>query len=270
MDKVIITCAMVGAEVTREHTPHLPLTPQEIAEDALRCYEAGAAVVHVHVRDAEGKPSQDRAIFAEVEREIRQRCPIIVQYSTGGAVGTPFEERMAPLANRPEMATLSTGTTNFGDEVFENTWPFMKALAARMREHGVRPELEIFDCGMVDNALRLIKEGLLDAPYHFDFVLGVPGALSARPENLLHLRSMLPPQSTWQVAAVGRHQLPLTTISMAMGGHARVGLEDNVYYSKGVLASNAELVARAVRIARELGREPASPQEARKILAIRS
>lgn len=269
MDKVIITCALVGAEITREQTPHLPLSPEEIAEDALACHAAGAAVVHIHVRDAQGKPSQDREIFREVEAQIKKRCDVIVQYSTGGAVGTPAELRMAPLENRPEMATITTGTTNFGEEVFENSWPFVSALAARMKEYQVRPELEIFDCGMVDNALRLIKEGLLVAPYHFDFVLGVPGALSARPENLMHLKSLLPADSTWQVAAVGRAQLPLTTMAMAMGGHVRVGLEDNIYYSKGVLAKNSDLVARAARIARELGRKPATPAEARKILAIR-
>ncbi|CAN0419858.1 unnamed protein product, partial [Phaeothamnion confervicola] len=158
MNQVIITCALVGAEITREQTPHLPLTPEEIAEDALACHAAGAAVVHIHVRDPQGKPSQDREIFREVEAQIKKRCDVIVQYSTGGAVGTPAELRMAPLENRPEMATITTGTTNFGDEVFENSWPFVSALAARMKEYHVRPELEIFDCGMVDNALRLIQE----------------------------------------------------------------------------------------------------------------
>ena len=266
MSKVVITCAMIGAEITREQTPYLPLTPAEIAQDAQKCYEAGAAVVHIPVRDEQGKPSQDPALFAEVERQIRELCPVIVQYSTGGAVGTPTVLRLAPLDNRPEMATLTTGSVNFGEEIFENATPVVRALAGKMKEFSVKPELEIFDCGMIDNALRLIADGLLTPPYHFDFVLGVPGALSARPENLGHLLSMLPTPSTWQVAAVGRHQLPLTTIAMAMGGHVRVGLEDNIYYSKGVLARNADLVARASRIAKELGREPATPEEARQIL----
>lgn len=268
MDPLILTCALVGAEVTREQTPHLPLSPAEIADDAFQCWQAGAAVVHIHVRDDQGRPSQDPALFAAVEDHLRGRCDVIVQYSTGGAVGTPFEKRMAPLNNRPEMATLTTGTVNFGDEVFENSGPFVKALAARMKELHVRPELEIFDYGMIDNALSLIKEGLLVAPYHFDFVLGVPGALAARPEHVVQMRALLPANSTWQVAAVGRHQLPMTTMAMAMGGHVRVGLEDNIYYSKGVLAKNADLVARAARVAKELGRPLATPAQARELLAI--
>ena len=268
MDPLILTCAMVGAEITREQTPHLPLTPDEIAEDAFLCWQAGAAVVHIHVRDESGRPSQDPAIFAAVEEKIRARCDVIVQYSTGGAVGTPTEKRLAPLENRPEMATLTTGTVNFGVEVFENSWPFVTALAQRMKDYRIRPELEMFDVGMIDNAVRLAKEGLLEAPYHFDFVLGVPGALAAKPENILHMRSQLPPNSTWQVAAVGRWQLPLTTMAMAIGGHVRVGLEDNIYLSKGVLAKNHELVARAARIAKELGRPLATTAQAREILAI--
>lgn len=266
MDPLLITCAMVGAEVTREQTPHLPITPDEIAAEAEACWKAGAAVVHIHVRRPDGTPTQDPEMFATVERKIRDRCDVIVQYTTGGAVGTPVEQRLAPLRNRPEMATLTTGTVNFGDEIFENSWGTIKALATAMLEFGVKPELEIFDFGMVDNALRLIKEGLLRPPYHFDFVLGVPGALSARPQHLVQLVSCLPEQSTWQVAAVGRSQLPLTTMAMAMGGHVRVGLEDNVYYSKGVLAKNHELVARAARIAAELGRPLLKPEEVRRLL----
>lgn len=267
MEPLWITCALVGAEVTRQQTPHLPVTPEEIAAEAERCAQAGAAVMHIHVRDQHGHPTQDPEVFARAEELIRQRCDVIVQYTTGGAVGTPLEKRLAPLNNRPEMATLTTGTVNFGDEIFENPWSTIQALAARMLELGVKPELEIFDFGMVDNALRLIKEGLLTAPYHFDFVLGVPGALSARPEHLIHLVSLLPPESTWQVAAVGRHQLPLTTMAMALGGQVRVGLEDNLYYSRGVLASNHQLVARAARIAQELGRPLMTAAEVRKRLA---
>lgn len=270
MQPLMITCAMVGAEITREQTPHLPISAEEIAADAEACWKAGAAVVHIHVRDPEGRPTQDPEVFAEAERQIRQRCDVIVQYTTGGAVGTPVERRLAPLLNRPEMATLTTGTVNFGDEIFENPWSTIEALARKMLELDVRPELEIFDFGMVDNALRLIHEGLLRAPYHFDFVLGVPGALSARPQHLVHLVSLLPANSTWQVAAVGRHQLPLTTMAMAMGGHVRVGLEDNIYYSKGVLAKNHELVARAARIAQELGRPLMTPTQARKALGMTS
>lgn len=269
MSKLIITCAMVGAEVTREQTPYLPLTPEEIAREAELCAASGAAVIHLHVRDEAGRPSQSVERFREVEAAIRARCDVIVQYSTGGAVGTAIEARLAPLDNRPEMATLTTGTVNFGDEIFENSLPSVRALAARMLELDVRPELEVFDYGMIDNAEILIKEGLLRPPYHFDFVLGVPGALAARPEHVLQMRACLPHGSSWQVAALGRHQLPLTTMAMALGGHVRVGLEDNLYYRRGELAHNHQLVARSARIARELGREIASPQEARELLAIR-
>lgn len=270
MKPLLITCALVGAEVTREQTPHLPLTAEEIASQAEACWRAGASVIHIHVRDEVGRPTQDPALFAEVERRIRQRCDVIVQYTTGGAVGTPVEQRLRPLLNRPEMATLTTGSVNFGEEIFENPWDTISALADKMKELQIKPELEIFDFGMVDNGLRLIAEGRIQPPYHWDFVLGVPGALSARPEHLVHLVSLLPPDSTWQVAAVGRHQLPMTTMAMAMGGHVRVGLEDNIFYSKGVLAHNHELVARAARIASELGRPLLRPAEARQLLGIRS
>jgi 3-keto-5-aminohexanoate cleavage enzyme len=269
MSQLIITCAIVGAEVTREQTPHLPLTPDEMARDAELCARAGAAVVHLHVRDSLGRPCQDPARFQEVERKIRERCDVIVQYSTGGAVGTPIAARLAPLDNRPEMATLTTGTVNFGDDVFENSMPVVRALASRMFELEVKPELEIFDYAMIDNAHALIRDGLLRPPYHFDFVLGVPGALQARPEHIAQMRSMLPQPCSWQVAAVGRHQLPMTTIAMAMGGHVRVGLEDNIYYRRGALARNHELVERAARIAGELGRDVATPAEARSLLSIR-
>lgn len=265
-DPVWITCALTGAELTREQTPHLPLTPEEIAQQAEACWKEGAAVVHVHMRDAQGKPSQDPALFARTEELIRQRCDVIVQYSTGGAVGTPLEQRLAPLANAPEMATLTTGTVNFGDDVFQNDWGTMAALAERMLINKVRAELEIFDFGMMDNAFRLVKEGLLHDPLHFDFVLGVPGALSARPEHLVHLKALVPEDATWQVAAVGRSQLPLTTMALAMGGQVRVGLEDNIYLSKGVLAQNHELVARTARIARELGRPLMTPDQVREKL----
>jgi 3-keto-5-aminohexanoate cleavage enzyme len=270
VSKLILTCAIVGAETTREQTAFLPITPDEMAADAELCARAGAAVIHLHVRDDQGRPCQDPERFREVERKIRERCEVIVQYSTGGAVGTPIEKRLAPLDNAPEMATLTTGTVNFGDEIFENSLPAVRALARRMLEQKIKPELEIFDYGMLDNAQILIGEGLLQAPYHFDFVFGVPGALAARPEHLVQMRNLLPPECTWQVAAVGRHQLPMTTIAMAMGAHVRVGLEDNIYYSKGRLAQNHELVERAARMASELGRPIATAAEARELLSIRA
>lgn len=270
---MVITAAMVGAETTREQTPHLPITAEEIAEDAVRCREAGAAMVHLHVRTAEGKPSQDAELFRAAIRAIRKRTDVLIQTSTGGAVGMTVDQRCGPLTltgeDRPDMATLTTGTVNFGEEVFWNPRPLVRDIARRIRALGLRPELECFDVGMLDEARYLAKEGLVDLPAHFDFVLGVPGTLQARPEVLDFMIASLPEGSTWTVAAVGRHQLPFVDEAAKRGGNARVGLEDNIYVSKGVLAKgNWELVAEAARRARANGREPATPEQARKLLRL--
>jgi 3-keto-5-aminohexanoate cleavage enzyme len=269
MDKLIITAALVGAEVTREDTPHLPVTPEEIGEAAAEAREAGAAIAHIHVRDAEGRPSQDRELYRQAIEEIRKRCDIIVQVSTGGAVGMTAEERLQPVTLRPEMATLTTGTVNFGDGVFLNPPREIEHFAKVMQEHGVRPEFEIFDVGMIRNALRLVKKGLVTGHLHFDFVMGVSGGIPATAQNLLHLVGQLPEQATWTVAGVGRAQLPMAVLGIVLGGHVRVGLEDNIWYRKGELATNAQLVARVVRIAREMDRDIATPDEARILLGIR-
>lgn len=270
---MVITAAMVGAETTREQTPHLPITAEEIAEDAVRCREAGAAMVHLHVRTADGKPSQDAELFRAAIRAIRKRTDVLIQTSTGGAVGMTVDQRCGPLTltgeDRPDMATLTTGTVNFGEEVFWNPRPLVRDIAKRIRALGLRPELECFDVGMLDEARYLAKEGLVDLPAHFDFVLGVPGTLQARPEVLDFMIASLPEGSTWTVAAVGRHQLPFVDEAAKRGGNARVGLEDNIYVSKGVLAKgNWELVAEAARRARAHGREPATPEQARKLLRL--
>ncbi|MFS8512318.1 MAG: 3-keto-5-aminohexanoate cleavage protein [Planifilum fulgidum] len=269
MDKLIITAALVGAEVTREDTPHLPVTPEEIGQAAAEAREAGASIAHIHVRDADGKPSQDRELYRRAIEEIRKRCDIIIQVSTGGAVGMTAEERLQPVALRPEMATLTTGTVNFGDGVFLNPPREIEHFAKVMQEYGVRPEFEIFDVGMIRNALSLVKKGLVTGHLHFDFVMGVPGGIPATAENLLHLLRQLPEGATWTVAGVGRAQLPMAVLGIVLGGHVRVGLEDNIWYRKGQLATNAQLVARVVRIARETDREIATPDEARQILGIR-
>lgn len=270
MDKLIITAALVGAEVKQADTPYLPITPQEIAEAAEEVYEKGASIVHIHVRDADGEPSQDREIYRETIAEIKKRCPIIIQVSTGGAVGMSSEERLQPISLAPEMATLTTGTVNFGHEVFMNTASQLREFAAAFRQYQVQPEFEIFDTGMVANALALVKEGLFDGHLHFNFVLGVPGAIPAKVEHLLHMVHQLPSHATWSVAGIGRAQLPMCTMAIVLGGHVRVGLEDNLYYRKGELASNGQLVERVVRIANELQREVATPDEARAILQLAS
>jgi len=269
MEKLVITAAIVGAEVTREEQPALALTPDEIAEDAKKCYEAGAAMVHLHVRDEKGNATQNQAVFKETVKKIRERCPVLVQVSTGGAVGMTAEERIQSIESSPDMATLSTGTCNFGPDVFENTQAMQEIFAQKMAEKNIKPELECFDAGMIENGLRLLKKGLIKAPLHFDFVLGVPGAAPGTPEMLMFMRQTIPGDATWTVAGIGRTELPLAIMGIVLGGHVRVGFEDNVFYSKGVLAdSNAQLVARIARIAKEVGREVATPEEARKILGL--
>ncbi len=269
MDKVIITVAPVGAEVTREDNPNLPLTPEEIIEAAYEAWQSGAAIAHLHVRDPKGEPTQEKEIFRQVIEGIRQKCDIIIQVSTGGSVGMTAAERCAPVALKPEMATLTTGTVNFGKDVFSNPYPLIVDFAHKMQENGVKPEIEVFDAGMLDTALKLVKKGVLSRPLHFDFVLGVPGGMAATPRNLVHLVEGIPHGSTWSVAGIGLHELTLGTMALAMGGHVRVGFEDNVFYEKGSLAqSNAQLVARIARISKEIGRPVASPTEAREILGL--
>ena len=269
MQPVIITAAMVGAEVTRAQQPHLPITPIEIISAAVACYEAGAAIIHIHVRDAAGNATQDAGLFREVVEGIRARCDVITQVSTGGAVWMSAEERLQSIECRPDMATLTTGTVNFGDSVFKNDRGLVETFARRLREYRIVPEIEIFDVGMLDEAMRLRSMDLITDPIHFDFVMGVPGGLGAEPAHLVHMLRSLPPGSTWSVAGMGRHQLTLGTIALAMGGNVRVGFEDNIYYRKGQLAtSNAELVARVARVARELDRPVATPTQAREILQL--
>jgi 3-keto-5-aminohexanoate cleavage enzyme len=270
MDPLIITVAAVGAELTPEQTPHLPITPQQLGETATLCREAGAAMIHVHCRRDDGKNTASVERFAAAQAAIRERSDLIVQFTTGGAIGMTVAERAGPLALRPEMATLTCGTVNFGDDVFENSFPIMRGILAELDRYGVKPELEIFDAGHLANAKRLEREGLLAWPQHCDFVLGVPGALDASVRNLSFLVDALPAACTWSVAGIGRDQLPLATVAIAMGGHVRVGLEDNIYYSKGRLARNDELVARVARIAAELGRPLATPGQAREILKLQT
>ncbi|MDP3481599.1 MAG: 3-keto-5-aminohexanoate cleavage protein [Desulfoprunum sp.] len=266
---LIITCAIVGAELTREIYPHLPLTPAELATAAVEAVAAGASIIHLHVRDEQGKPTQRLEVFQEVTEQIRRRCDCILQYSTGGAVGTPLAERHQSLCLRPEMATLSMGSMNFGPEIYENSERTIETIAAAIRTENIMPELEIFDFGMLDTTERLLAKGTIPPRFHINFVLGVPGGMAATPQNLFLLTQSLKPGQTWTVSAIGRHQLPLTTLAMTMGGHIRLGLEDNIYYRKGQLAlSNAQLIQRSVRIACELERPVATVAEARAMLGL--
>lgn len=271
MIPVIITCAITGAETTRERQPNLPITPEEQAQAAEAAVEAGASIIHLHVREDDGSPSQSLDRFKDAMDRIRARCgDVILQVSTGGAIGETIENRAKPLQLKPEMASLNLGTMNFGDEVFFNHPRDILALASRMQSSGVMPELEIYEAGMLESAFRLAKQGVLREPLHFQFVLGVPGGMSGDLRNLTHLVSLLPDGVHWGVAGVGRFQLPLAVHALAMGGHVRVGFEDNIFYRKGEVAkSNAQLVERVARIARELDREIATPAVARKLLGLK-
>jgi 3-keto-5-aminohexanoate cleavage enzyme len=272
MEKLIITAAISGAEVTKEHNPAVPYTIEECVREASLAYRAGASIIHLHVRKDDGTPTQDKNRFKEVMDAIRVKCPdAIIQPSTGGAVGMTNDERLQPTELSPEMATLDCGTLNFGgDEIFENTENTIKYFGERMIEKNIKPELEVFDKSMIDMALRLHKKGYIKSPMHFDFVMGVNGGISGTLRDFVFLRNSIPADATYTVAGVGRFEFPLAAAAIIDGGHVRVGLEDNLYISKGVLTkSNGELVEKVVRLAKELGREIASPAEAREILGLK-
>jgi 3-keto-5-aminohexanoate cleavage enzyme len=272
MDKLIITAAICGAEVLKEHNPAVPYTVAEMVREARAAREAGASIIHLHVRKDDGTPTQDKARFREVIDAIRAEVPdVIIQPSTGGAVGMTNDERLQPTELRPEMATLDCGTLNFGgDEIFENTENTIKYFGDRMIALGIKPELEVFDKSMIEMALRLHRKGHIKSPMHFDFVMGVNGGIGGDIRDFAFLRGSIPPDATYTVAGVGRHEFPLAVLAIIDGGHVRVGFEDNVYLSRGVLArSNGELVAKVVRLAGEFGREIATPDEARRILQLK-
>jgi 3-keto-5-aminohexanoate cleavage enzyme len=272
MEKLIITAAICGAEVTKEHNPSVPYTVEEIGAEAEKAYKAGASVIHLHVRKDDGTPTQDRERFKQCIEEIRRRCPdVIIQPSTGGAVGMSNEERLQPVDLAPEMATLDCGTCNFGgDEIFVNTENDIKAFGEKMIQMGVKPEVEVFDKGMIDMAIRLQKKGFIKAPMHFSFVMGVNGGITGDMRDFLFMKDSIPAGSTFSVAGIGRYEFSLATMSILTGGHVRVGFEDNIYVEKGVMAeTNAVLVEKVVRLAKELGREIATPQEAREILGLK-
>ncbi len=269
MEKLIITAALTGNVPTREMTPHVPLTPDEIAADVRRCTEAGASIVHVHARDAEGRPTLDPAVFRETARQIKREAPeIIIQLSTGARAGRDWEARANPVRLLPEMASFTTGSNNLPGIVYENAPDFLLFLAGVFKETGVKPEIEVFEAGMINNAIFLAKKNLLTMPLHFDFVLGAPGAMPGTVRNLVFLADSLPPDATWTVAGIGPAEIPLATAAIAMGGHVRVGIEDNLRLPDGALATNAQLVQTAAAIARTMGREIASPAEARQILSL--
>lgn len=271
MDKVIITAAAVGAEADKRDRPGLPTTPDELARDARRCRDAGAAIYHLHVRDAKGAPTMSVDAFSAAKSAIEEATDLIVQFTTGGAVSDSEDDRIAPLALRPEMATLTTGSVNFGDDVFLNRAPFVERLYRKILDAGTVPEYEIFDSGMVAAALRLYESLGASHHRHFDFVLGVPGAMPAWDDALSYLVSKIPHDATWSATGIGRAHLDVTRTALDLGGNVRTGLEDVAFYDAGVpVTENAQLIERVARMAAEAGRETASPQEARDGLGLSS
>ena len=269
-EPVIITAAVVGAEVTRAQNPAVPYAPAEIAQAALDAGRAGAAVVHLHARWPDGRPSQESVHFREIIDRIRGAgSDLVIQCSTGGAVGMGLGERLGSLVPGAEMGTLNLGTMNFGDDVFVNSRPDIVEVAARLRAQGLVPECEVYDAGMLDTLRWLLEKGHLSAPYHVQLVLGILGGMAAGERNLRYLVEGLPEAVRWSAAGVGRHQLPMAELALRLGGHVRVGLEDNLYASRGVLARGSDdLVSLAVDMARRAGRVPASSAEARRLLGI--
>lgn len=272
MEKLIITCAISGAEVTKEDNSYVPYTVEEMANEAFNAYKAGASIIHLHVRNDDGSPTQDVNRFEETMKAILVRCPdVIIQPSTGGAVGMSNDERLQPISLKPEMCTLDCGSVNFGgDEVFINSENDVIYFAEKIYEKGILPELECFGKMHVDQVMRLYKKGLIKDHLHFSFVLGIPGGMTGEERDFIFLKDSIPAKATYSVAGVGRYEFKLAELSIKYGGHVRVGLEDNIYITKGVKTDgNKALVEEVVRIANSYNREIASPGEARKILGLK-
>ena len=272
MEKLVITAGLTGSRISKRQTPHIPITPDEIVLSGIGAWRAGASVLHVHVRDPEtGLGTQDLGVFGPVVDRLRAETDAVLCLTTSGIPGRnlPAEQRIAPLSLQPELASFDAGSINTPAGVFLNPPEFLDALASRALELGVKLELECFDAGHVATCLRYLADGKLLAPPHFQFVLGAPYGMPATAASLVYLTGMIPADATWSVIGIGRAQTPMAALAIVMGGHARVGLEDNISYSRGVLAeSNAQLVERVVRLAGELGREVATPAEARGVLGL--
>lgn len=282
-DSVIITAALTGTSTPLSLNEHIPHTPERIAEDAYNAWRAGAAIVHLHMRDAEGRGVFDAEMFRRTIQMIRahEDCDVIINCTSSGQrggtddagstlpIGTAKRLEHFELLDGIEMGSLDCGTFNWmPNYVFMNSPGFLRKLAGVYRERGIKPEIEVFDISMMNCAVALVKEGVLTAPLHFQFCLGAPGAMEATPENLVTMLRYLPEGSTWSAFGTGRQHMPILYTALAMGGHIRVGLEDNVYYSKGVKATNVMLVERAVKAVELYGKKPATAAEARELLGI--
>ena len=252
--------------------PGLPVTPAEIAAETYECWKAGASVVHLHVRDDQGNASMEYEKFRESVALIREKCDIVINMTTAGGFGVPDDERILPLDLIPEMATMDAGSMNVkGDFVFHNSVAFLEKLGRRAQELGIRPEIEVMDTGMVYTALRLIEQGYIKSPPHFQMVLGMENGMAATVENLVYMKNLLPPGATWSAFGVGKAHLTILMATLALGGHVRVGMEDNIYLDAGQKASsNVDFVERTRRIIELNNKRPATPEETRAMLGLRS
>lgn len=302
MSKTIVTAAITGSIHTPSMSPYLPITPDQIADDAVRAYEAGAAMVHIHVRDPEtGRPSQDLNIIGEVLRKIKSRCNVVINTTTGAGLGMTAEERLRAIPTfKPELASFNAGSVNFAlfdapermgirewkydwekpyleaskDYIFPNTFKTMEEFARTFEENGTKPEMEIYDSAMINNAAYLVSKGLIRKPVYLQFVMGIMGGIPPSAKNLIFLyetaRQNFGKDFIWSVCAAGRYQLPMCAVGLTMGGNVRVGMEDSLYAGKGVMAkSNADQVEKIVRIAKELSIDIATPDDARQILGLK-
>ena len=271
--KVIVTAALTGAVTTKADNANLPTQPREIADSALACYEAGASAVHIHVRDDDDSASMRFDKFEETVRLIREtKCPVILNLTSSGGQGFSWEERIRPFKElKPELASFDAGTMNWlNSVVFMNEPKFLEACGREMIAAGVKPEIEVFDIGMLNTAKYYIKQGIIEEPAHFQLCLGAPGGMEATTENLVYLVNHLPEKCTWSAFGIGRGANEVMMAALALGGNVRVGLEDNVYYNAGQLAdSNEQFVLRVKRLAAEIGKVIATPEEAREILGLR-
>jgi len=275
-DKVIISCALTGAVTTKQHCPAIPYTPAEIADEAKRAYDAGAAIVHIHARTDHGVPTWEPATFQRIMDEVKKRCPVLINWSTGGA--GPMKDRVEHLKTRPHIAALNMGSMNYAkwrpdkknfafNFIFTNGFDDILAFARAIREAGAKPEMECFDTGHTASHAVLRDLGLLDAPYHFSFIMGVMGGIPATARHLAFQASNIPAGSRWKVIGISREQWMLAMAALSLGGDVRVGLEDNFYLPDGEMApSNGALVDAAVNMVRLAGRTPATVDETRQLL----
>ncbi len=281
-NKTIITCALQGAYGSKELNPNIPITPNELAEDAYNCWKAGAAIIHLHMKKEDGKaPSMDVEKFKLTRELIEAKCNAVVNMTTSGEISSKGDckvigsfhkddsVRTDLLRLKPEMASFNVGTMNFGRIVYINSVPFTEKLANDMNEFGVKPEVECFDVGHIRSAEALIKSGHLKTPVHFQLCLGIPGGVAATIENLVYMSRLIPKDSTWSAFGIGSSHIPIMYSTLSLGGHIRVGLEDNLYYEKGVLATNVQLVERAVKAAKLFGNDIATSEDARNMLGLK-